>query len=157
MSSERDIVDELQFRVTVARMGGQHTVREVMSDIMAMENARTEIKQLRQWKAEATTVIGDWQAVFDSLVAPRVSQFDFGKSTSVLTAKEIVRLSSEIEWLETVRKQLLDAARGYMDMVVGERNKNERLRAAGDRLAEFAGDNPWAHIDIATWQEVRHG
>ena len=33
----------------------------------------------------------------------------------------------------------------------------ERLRAAGDRLAEFAGDNPWAHIDIATWQEVRRG
>ena len=42
-----DIVDELQFRVTVTRVGGQHNVREVMSDIMAMENARSEIKRLR--------------------------------------------------------------------------------------------------------------
>ena len=33
----------------------------------------------------------------------------------------------------------------------------ERLRAAGDRLAEFAGDNPWAHLDIAAWQEARRG
>lgn len=42
-----DIVDELQFRVTVTRLGGQHTAREVMSDIMAMENARAEIVRLR--------------------------------------------------------------------------------------------------------------
>ena len=104
-------------------------------------DALAEIERLRQWKAEATTVIGDWQAVFDSLVAPRVSQFDFGKSTSVLTVKEIVRLSSEVERLraenerlETARKQLLDAARGYMDMVVEERNNNERLRAEVKRL-----------------------
>lgn len=42
-----DIVDELRFRVTVTRLGGQHTAREVMSDIMAMENARAEIVRLR--------------------------------------------------------------------------------------------------------------
>lgn len=45
--ADRDIVDELRFRVTVTRLGGQHTAREVMSDIMAMENARAEIVRLR--------------------------------------------------------------------------------------------------------------
>ncbi len=44
--------------------------------------------------------------------------------------------ADEIERLEAARQQLLNAARGYMDMVCEERDKNERLRA--ERGAEHA-------------------
>ena len=64
---------------------------EQMRRDLALRDA--QVQQLRQWQAEATTALGDWQAVFDSLVAPRVSPFDLGKPASALTAKEITRLS----------------------------------------------------------------
>lgn len=39
------------------------------------------------------------------------------------------RAWTEVERLEAARQQLLNAARGYMDMVCEERDNNERLRA----------------------------
>lgn len=70
MSGERDIVDELQFRVTVTRMGGQHTVREVMSDIMAMENARTEIKRLRALVDSVLACDGSANGAYVTVLVP---------------------------------------------------------------------------------------
>ena len=68
---------------------------------------------------------------------------------SDLTA-EVDRLWEQNHELSTRYVELLDA----LDATRFER---DRLRAAGDRLAEFAGDNPWAHLDIATWEAARRG
>ena len=71
-----------------------------------IERLRAELRQLRRWKSEATTVIGDWEAVFDALIAPSVDTADLGKSKSALTAKEIIRLCAENELLTDELQQV---------------------------------------------------
>lgn len=102
-----DIVDELRFRATVTRLGGQHTAQEVMSDIMAMTTARTEIMRLRA---------------------------------------EVKGLTGERDFNE---RQL-----------VAEVAKVERLRAAGDAMAEYlmmSCRSDAASDLVAAWREACRG
>lgn len=48
---------------------------------------------------------------------------------------------AEVERLESARQQLLNSGRGYMDMVVEERDKIERLRAAIDAFITEVDDH----------------
>jgi hypothetical protein len=69
---------------------------------------------------------------------------------------------AEVERLEAARQQLLDAARGYMDMVVEERDNNERLRAAGNAFTEWWHFGDIENLDefieaVLAWQEARRG
>jgi len=89
----------------------------------------------------------------------------------------LMAAAAEIERLEAARKQLLNAARGYMDMVCEERDNNERLkaerdaerdtmrteidrlRAAGDALAEVVAwwgeGTSTGDAVLAAWEEAR--
>lgn len=73
--------------------------------------AADEIAVLRRWKAEATRVIEDWQAVFDVLFdTDSLSPADLGRSKSVIVAREIVRLRCDNGELRT-RVEDLEARR----------------------------------------------
>jgi hypothetical protein len=79
---------------------------DLLSARQEIERLRAELRRLRRWKSEAATVIGDWEAVFDSLIAPSVGAADLGKSKSALTAKEIIRLCAENERLTDELQQV---------------------------------------------------
>ena len=64
-------------------------------------------------------------------------------------------LTAEVERLWEQNHELSTRYVELLDTLDATRFERDRLRAAGDALAEFAGDNPWAHLDIATWEAAR--
>jgi DNA repair exonuclease SbcCD ATPase subunit len=75
---------------------------------------RAEIERLRQWKAEATTVLTQWFDVADQIVQELDFDDTIGRRKTDIVADEFVRLRAEVE----------------------------RLRVAGDALAEVADEWP---------------
>ena len=60
-------------------------------------DAADEIERLRRWRAEAITVIGDWEAVWEAAGRPGV----LGQSKSLGLLGELGRLDDEIERLRS--------------------------------------------------------
>jgi hypothetical protein len=84
----------------------------VSGDIV--ERLRDEVAALRQWKAEATTVLTQWFDVADQIVQELDFDDTIGRPKMDIVADEFVRLRAEVE----------------------------RLRAAGDALAEVVDEWP---------------
>ena len=74
---------------------------------------------------------------------------------------------NDMEWVDVQilkdevvqHRQALSAADAVANslraLVAEQHDEIVRLRAAGDALAEDLGDNPWAHLLIAAWEEAR--
>ena len=86
------------------------TVDEFSDAIGIMDAAADEIERLRRWQIQATTVIENWDAVFDALIDAKPT--DLGVSKSVLVAKEIIRLRCDNGELRTRIEELEEARRG---------------------------------------------
>jgi chromosome segregation ATPase len=142
-------------RLTNERNGWQATAAGLSQDI---SNAEDEIERLERWKTDATYVINAWEEAWESAAVPD----NLGATKSEAMLDEITRLRAEVKRLGVENDQCVRTLNQYMEAVqqmvtlLAEKDaKIERLRAAGDLLAEDLGDNPWADRLIAAWWEAR--
>jgi hypothetical protein len=113
--------DEMEVEVRSAlheieRLRAAVEVRDQALTVCLRELAaeRAEVAALRQWKAEATTVLTQWFDVADQIVQELDFNDTIGRPKMDIVADEFVRLRAKIE----------------------------RLRDAGDALAEVADEWP---------------
>jgi chromosome segregation ATPase len=137
-------------------------VTELEDEIESLEaenfRLETEIERLERWKTDATYVINAWEEAWESAAVPD----NLGATKSEAMLDEITRLRAEVKRLGVENDQCVRTLNQYMEAVqqmvtlLAEKDaKIERLRAAGDLLAEDLGDNPWADRLIAAWWEAR--
>lgn len=88
-----DIVTRLRQAGTV---NWGHYSAPSLSGLLA--DAADEIERLRRWKAEATAVIEEWEAVWESAGKPSL----LGQSKPIGLMAELGRLADEIERLRSV-------------------------------------------------------
>lgn len=100
--------------------------------------ARTEIERLRRWKAEATTVLVEWDAVWEC-----AGKGILGESKQRGVVAELGRLDDEIERLRAVVDALVDRPfRGTSE---------ER------RFRLYGSDWSAVHDALDKWEEARRG
>ena len=68
---------------------------------------------------------------------------------------ENFRLEAENDQCVRTLNQYMEAVQQMVTLLAEKDAEIERLRAAGDLLAEDLGDNPWADRLIAAWEEAR--
>jgi hypothetical protein len=131
-----DIVERLRFVLAACDHCLPNGVGDSFSDpiscgrCLRLNDAVNEIERLRQWKAEATTILAQWEDVVEQIVQELDLDDTIGRRKTDIVADEFVRLRAEIERLRAAGDALADLLRAARAEIVG-------LRAAGDALAEW--------------------
>ena len=181
-------------RAEVERLRAEHAfverlvsgqLRSRMDELEAeLRTEWAEVERLRQWKAEATTVLAQWEDVVEQIMQEMDPKDTLGRPKTDIVADHIATITAElaaeraeVERLTQLHERIAasdDVAKAYQqvyfedfpivkqavadtvlakEQLAAERAEVERLRAAGDALAEVVDD--WPELVIA-WREARH-
>jgi|LakMenEpi03Aug12_release.lakeMendotaPanAssembly.Ray.scaffolds.fasta_scaffold148164_4 hypothetical protein len=116
-------------RLTNERNGWQATAAGLSQDI---SNAEDEIERLERWKTDATYVINAWEEAWESAAVPD----NLGATKSEAMLDEITRLRNDLQFERDANKTMSALITTISVEGAAERAEVERLRAAGDALAD---------------------
>lgn len=123
-----DIVERL--RGWVPSDFWNRAVGEMRDAADAIEARDAEIERLQRWKAESITLLKQWNQIADDVIAQLGTADTLGHRRPDIVASELERLRAKNEAALLIISDL--------------EAEVERLRAAGDALAEVSlGARPW--------------
>lgn len=107
--------------------------------VRELRAAADEIDRLRRWKAEATEVLTEWDAVHQALGSPGRP----GQSKAAASKAEVMRLSDEIDRLRSQNNRMCHLLAGDVSWLTGSVSfspASDAARDKADRVLEAIRD-----------------